>query len=106
MAASAWLYRHVADSLAQSIRAGTLTRGERVPSVRETARHHNVSVATAVQAYRALEDARLIEARPRSGYYVLARPVSAPEPKVSRPPIRSIAVELGTLAAQIGRAHV
>ena len=72
-----------------------------MPSVRETARHHNVSVATAVQAYRALEDARLIEARPRSGYYVLARPVSAPEPKVSRPPIRSIAVELGTLAAQV-----
>jgi DNA-binding transcriptional MocR family regulator len=101
MAVSDFLYRHVADALAQSIRAGTLARGERVPSVRATARHHSVSVATAVQAYRALEDLRLIEARPRSGYYVSARPASAPEPKVSRPPARAIVVDVGTMSAQL-----
>jgi hypothetical protein len=53
MAASELLYRHVAATLALSIPAGTLVRGERVPSVRGTTRHRSVSVATAAQAYRA-----------------------------------------------------
>jgi DNA-binding GntR family transcriptional regulator len=80
------LYLQIADTLAQSIRAGTLARGERMPSVRDLARRHGVSVSTAVQAYRSLEDAQLIEARPRSGYFVAARPPRLPEPEVSRPP--------------------
>jgi len=54
--------------------------------VRAMARQHGVSLATVVQAYRTLEDARLIEARPRSGYFVAARPASLPEPETSRPP--------------------
>ena len=71
------LYLQIAESLAGPIRAGTLARGERIPSVRELARARGVSLATVVQAYRTLEDARLIEARARSGRWTWT---SAPWP--------------------------
>jgi len=92
------LYARIADTIARSIRAGTLARGERLPSVRETARRHGVSVSTAVQALRTLEDNQLIEARPRSGHFVAARPPRLPEPEVSRPPARSLPVDMGSVA--------
>lgn len=100
------LYLRVADAIAASVRAGTLARAERLPSIRETARREGVSVATVIQAYRTLEDARLIEARSRSGYYVCARPPSVPEPEPSRPPADAVEVELGRIGADIVRlAH-
>ncbi len=95
------LYLQIAERLAQAIRTGTLARGARIPSVRELARQQGVSPSTAVQAYRALEDARLIEARPRSGYFVAARPVRLPEPEPSAPPASSQAVDISSLAEQV-----
>ncbi|MET0207855.1 MAG: PLP-dependent aminotransferase family protein, partial [Burkholderiaceae bacterium] len=85
----------------RSVRAGTLKRGERLPSVRDLASQHGVSMSTAVQAYRWLEDARLIEARPRSGYFVAARPPRLPEPQASRPGTVSRRVRLDELGAQV-----
>jgi len=100
------LYLKIADSMAGLIRTGTLTRGERIPSVRMLAQQHGVSQSTVVQAYRTLEDARLIEARPRSGYFVAARPVRLPEPDTSRPPVDAVPVGMGALAAQmLAMAH-
>ncbi|RWP78340.1 PLP-dependent aminotransferase family protein [Mesorhizobium sp.] len=95
------LYLQVAESLATPIRAGTLIRGERIPSVRELARSRDVSIGTVLQAYRILEDAQLIEARPRSGYFVAARPPSLPEPETSNPPADSLAVDVSSLAARV-----
>ena len=46
-------YRELADELAESIRAGTLRPGERMPSVRELCRDRRVSPATAMHAYEA-----------------------------------------------------
>jgi DNA-binding transcriptional regulator YhcF (GntR family) len=69
--------------LASPIRSGTLARGERFPSVREMARQHGVAIGTVLQAYRSLEDAHLIEARPRSGYFVSAQRPLLPEPEAS-----------------------
>ena len=68
------LYLQIADSIAAPIRSGTLVSGERIPSVRELSRRHGVSQGTVVQAYRLLEDSRLIEARSRSGYFVARAP--------------------------------
>lgn len=100
------LYRTLADTLARSIRAGTLARGDRLPSLRDAARQHGVSLSTAVQAYRWLEDARLVEARPRSGWFVRARPLALAEPAPSHPAPESVEVDLGALAAQVMRmAH-
>lgn len=100
------LYLRIADAMAASVRSGALARGERLPSVRETARREGVSVATAVQAYRALEDARLIEARPRSGHFVAARTPRLPEPGPSDPAPGAVAVDLGHIGLQMRRlAH-
>ena len=101
MTAADTLYLRIAESIAGPIRAGTLARGDRIPSVRTLARQEGVSQATVVQAYRTLEDARLIEARPRSGYFVAARPARLPEPETSRPPARSVAVDIGSLAERV-----
>jgi DNA-binding transcriptional MocR family regulator len=58
------LYLQIAESIATPIRAGTLARGERIPSVRELARRCRVSLGTVLQAYRMLEDSRLIVIAP------------------------------------------
>src|SRR6266704_3225355 len=65
------LYETLAASMADAIHAGALRAGDRLPSVRRVSTQHRVSIATAVQAYRHLENQRLIEARPKSGYFVL-----------------------------------
>ena len=95
------LYLQVAESIASSIRSGVLARGERVPSVRELARQQGVSMSTVMLAYRSLEDARLIEARPRSGYFVAARPAALPEPETSSPPELALPVSASALAQQV-----
>lgn len=95
------LYLQIAEHIAHPIRSGTLARGERIPSVRELARQQGVSLSTVVQAYRTLEDARLIEARPRSGYFVAARSPRPPEPEPSRPPADSQPVDVSSLGAQV-----
>ncbi|NML17645.1 aminotransferase-like domain-containing protein [Azohydromonas caseinilytica] len=98
------LYLRIADQLAGSIRSGTLARGERIASVRELARQQGVSMATVVQAYRTLEDARLIEARPRSGYFVAGRAGRRPpEPDTTPLPAQSHAVAVSSMGARVFR---
>jgi DNA-binding transcriptional MocR family regulator len=80
------LYEELAHRLSQAIAAGSLRAGDRLPSVRQLSIQHGVSISTAMQAYRALENRRLIEARPKSGYFVLSRPHRRPEPAPSAPP--------------------
>ncbi|HTO44760.1 MAG TPA: PLP-dependent aminotransferase family protein [Burkholderiales bacterium] len=80
------LYESVAERVAEAIQAGALKAGDRLPSVRRVSAQHRVSIATAVQAYRHLENRRLIEARPKSGYFVSSRPAALAEPNTSTPP--------------------
>ncbi|MDR6677643.1 DNA-binding transcriptional MocR family regulator [Pseudomonas psychrotolerans] len=63
-------YEQLAEEIAQSIRNGILSPGEKVPSVRHASRSFGVSPSTVFQAYYLLEDRGLIQARERSGYYV------------------------------------
>lgn len=76
-------YRKLAEELGQLIEHGTLRAGERVPSVRALCREHGVSPATALRAYEVLEARDLIEARPRSGYYVSPQRVAARRPRLT-----------------------
>lgn len=62
-------YEQLADSLEAAIRQGTITGGQRLPSVRALARSESVSISTALSAYRSLEQRGLVEARPKSGYF-------------------------------------
>ena len=69
------LYERLAEHYRRIIGAGTLAPGDRMPSVRAFMSRHGVSLSTAVQAFRRLEEAGLLSARPRAGYFV-RRPVT------------------------------
>ncbi len=79
-------YQQLAEHTASLIARGVLRPGERLPSIRDACRAHGVSPITVTQAYYQLESRGLIEARPRSGYFVRARlaPQLA-EPDMSQP---------------------
>ncbi|HSI59047.1 MAG TPA: PLP-dependent aminotransferase family protein [Ideonella sp.] len=105
------LYQQLAERIATLIASGALKRGDRLPSVRDMAQQQSVSLATVLQAYRTLEDQRLIEARPRSGYFVALRAAStpigrkaaaAPElPEITQPPAESRPVEVSQIVERV-----
>lgn len=65
-----WHYEKLAQDIEQSVRLGTLSPGDRIPSVRQASRQHQVSATTVVRAYLLLESRGVIESRPQSGYFV------------------------------------
>ncbi|MSN25322.1 MAG: aminotransferase class I/II-fold pyridoxal phosphate-dependent enzyme [Geobacter sp.] len=74
------LYEQVALEISGLIEQGTFRAGDRVPSIRQLSHRFDVSINTVMQAYAQLEDQRLIEARPQSGYYVRSRVPEIREP--------------------------
>ena len=78
------IYRRLAEHYLSAIQSGTLAAGDRMPSVRDLMRQHQVSLSTALQTLRHLEEGGWLEARPRSGYFVrqprraAIRPVGEP----------------------------
>jgi DNA-binding transcriptional regulator YhcF (GntR family) len=64
------LYRQLAGHYASAIAAGTLRPGDRMPSLRGITQLHKVSLSTALQVCRSLEEQGYVQARERSGYYV------------------------------------
>jgi DNA-binding transcriptional MocR family regulator len=71
------IYRELADEVQKLIDKRSLRVGQRLPSVRVTARQRQISIGTVMQAYVVLENRGYIEARPKSGYYVRRRPQDA-----------------------------
>ena len=65
-----YLYQRIAQQLTTQIEQGTYGPGERLPSIRRLSRQHQVSIATIQQVFNLLEDQRLVEAKPKSGFYV------------------------------------
>ncbi|HEY0356723.1 MAG TPA: PLP-dependent aminotransferase family protein [Flavisolibacter sp.] len=63
-------YRQIADGIEQMIHQEILRIGDKLPSVRVLSEENGISMGTAFQAYYHLEGKGLIEARPKSGYYV------------------------------------
>ncbi|MEH6418367.1 aminotransferase-like domain-containing protein [Pseudomonas sp. CGJS7] len=102
------LYERLADRMRRQIQRGVLRAGERLPSLRRLGRDQRISLATAVEAYQQLEREGLIEARPRSGYYVRAAAGAAPRSSRARHlsrapmPVRNPAL-LGVLDVQSRR---
>lgn len=81
----AFLYERVEAEVAEMIASGALVAGDRVPSLRRMCRQTGVSLATVMQAYLQLERKGLIEARPKSGFYVRRRRFAEPDlPRSSR----------------------
>jgi DNA-binding transcriptional MocR family regulator len=91
------LYLAVAEELGAMIRGGTLRGGERLPSVRSFCRTRRVSPATVLHAYDTLIAEGLIESRPRSGYYALAKRKVGTTPSISTPKASSTQVQVSDM---------
>ncbi|MFH7043972.1 PLP-dependent aminotransferase family protein [Paucibacter sp. JuS9] len=88
-------YEQLADEMGEQVRNGSLRAGERLPSVREVSASRRVSPSTVFKAYYLLEARGLIEARPRSGYFVTARtakPRAEPAANAAAEQAQSVAV--------------
>jgi DNA-binding transcriptional MocR family regulator len=92
------LYRRLAEHYQGAIQGGTLVVGDRMPSVRDLMRQHQVSLSTALQTLRHMEEAGWLEARPRSGYFVrqprrsAIRPVQEPKSLVAIDPAQYVGI--------------
>jgi DNA-binding transcriptional MocR family regulator len=91
------LYQSVAREFAAMIRGGTLAPGDALPSIRALCEQRSVSPSTILRAYQSLEADALIEARSRSGYYVLAPRKSPSQPRSSSPSANSTRLEVSDL---------
>ncbi|HLQ86463.1 MAG TPA: PLP-dependent aminotransferase family protein [Salinisphaeraceae bacterium] len=85
-------YEQVAQAMRERVAHGVYRVGDRLPSIRELCREFGISVTTAQTAYGRLEDEGLIEARPKSGYYLLPRNRPLQLPEVPRPAQRPLDV--------------
>lgn len=63
-------YERVESKIETLIHNGTLRPGDRVPSIREICRREGVSKITVMQALSNLEAKSMVQARPRSGFFV------------------------------------
>jgi len=86
------LYERVAMDLRDNIHNGLFVAGDKLPSIRQLVANHHVSISTVQQAYHQLEMEDLIEARPKSGYFVAHKTHIPVLPKTSRPAQRPIDV--------------
>src|SRR5215510_3994126 len=64
------LYVQVSEGIEKMIADEILKIGDKLPSVRMLSEEYGISMGTAFQAYYHLEGKGLVEARPKSGYYV------------------------------------
>lgn len=80
------LYETVAEEIVTLVQQGTFRAGDRLPSVRQLCRQRHISPATALEAYRLLEDRGVARVRPQSGHYVCPRSTAThEEPTALRP---------------------
>lgn len=100
--AERFAYERLADDIQEQVRTGVLRPGDRIGSVRWMSRRRGVSISTVLQAYRLLERRRVIRARPKSGFYVVA-PESArhDEPELTRPRPTPTPVTTGDLITDV-----
>ena len=83
------LYERLAEHYRRVIASGTLAPGDRMPSVRALMSQHRVSLSTAIQVFRRLEDGGWLQARPRAGYFV-RRPSASKLATVAEPDIPAL----------------
>jgi DNA-binding transcriptional MocR family regulator len=95
-------YQELADFITRLIESATLLPGSRAPSLRQISRERGTSLATALKAYRLLEDRGVLEARPQSGFYVAGSTRARLEaPAISKPPSSPRTVSLSTVVLRL-----
>jgi DNA-binding transcriptional MocR family regulator len=99
---SAYKYEELVSFITHLVAIGTLRPGTRAPSLRQVCRQKQVSLSTALQAYRLLEDRGVLEAKPQSGYYVARRDaVQLGQPAASKPPARATTVSVSAVVVKL-----
>ena len=102
----AYKYELIADDVEHLIEVGAFKPGDRIPSVREMSRQRDVSISTVLQAYYLLEARGLIQARPRSGFYVRTDlPSDLAEPAISSPTADPTQVSVRELISMVARTE-
>lgn len=96
------LVDQIVDTLAQSIRAGTVSPGTKLPSIRALAGRLSVSVFTITESYDRLAALALVETRAGSGVYVTNLAARAPEPLDAAPVEMLVADTAGPGNAGLG----
>lgn len=82
-------YRQIEQQIMQQIATGTLSPGDRLPSLRHVSTRSRVAVSTVLQAYAELERKGMVEARARSGFFVRSCVRELPPtPSMPRPLLR------------------
>lgn len=95
-------YEKLADTVAQMIRNGLLSPGDKAPSVRQASSRFGVSPSTVFQAYYLLESRGLVRARERSGYYVCDNAQQQlPELTRTNPAVESTEVSVNDLVFSV-----
>ncbi|KPC52720.1 aminotransferase-like domain-containing protein [Amantichitinum ursilacus] len=79
------LYHQLTNHYLDAIERGTLKHGDKMPSVRTLMSKHDISLSTALNVCRRLEEHGVLEARPRSGNYIRAPRDNAPAPAPVQP---------------------
>lgn len=96
------LYENIASKIVGLVDEGTFNPGDRVPSIRQLSHQFQVSINTVKMAYGFLEDRRVIESRPQSGYYVTARLPGIPrEPKLDREQLNPAEITSSDVVLQV-----
>jgi DNA-binding transcriptional MocR family regulator len=85
-----FLYAQIAARIEKQIKQNLLKTGDKLPSVRALSMEQHISISTAYKAYVELENMGLIEARPKSGYYVKFAPGRLSHEPETKPPTRKI----------------
>lgn len=97
-----FIYIRLARELRQGMEKGVYAPGERLPSLRQLARQQGVSLASVLQSYQRLEQEGLIEARPKSGFFVSTTTTAqAKAPDSSHSSNNATLVNVGELALSL-----
>lgn len=102
-----FLYQQLYQDLSDEIERGQRPVGERMPSIRQLCEQRGFSKSTVLTTYARLEAEGLIEARPRSGYFVCAHDLRGAEaqhlqsPQQSQPEATPIPVTAGQVMVDI-----
>jgi DNA-binding transcriptional MocR family regulator len=98
-------YSQVALAIERDIEREIYRPGERLPGVRRLAQQYQVSISTALEACRLLEDRGHLQAKLRSGFFVrLHRQAVSQQPAISDPPSAPSEVTGQQLAMQLIKA--
>jgi DNA-binding transcriptional MocR family regulator len=85
-----FLYSKIVSRIENQIKQNLLKSGDKLPSVRYLSTQQGISISTAYKAYVELENMGLIEARPKSGYYIKYLPSRFSKTPTVKPPLRKI----------------